>query len=136
VYALAMEEEWKQVGEAHSVPASDVNPGSPWNCGRIVEESDPGKSFGVAEKSVGEQPWTAGAAPVRLTGRGGKIPWWQEYCRMAGPLPAGSRAPVDTPAPAGKLELTPYGCTQLRISGFPVVPGLRPEEARLGGDPE
>lgn len=124
LYALRVEEDWKFVESTDQHGAFyEVRPSSPWNYGLLeTEVNKPADSFNFSRTDrSGEYPWTVANAPVRITTNGKRIPNWQLYNDMAGPLPHSRPAMHLQTAPAETITLLPYGCTRLRISEFPVV---------------
>ncbi len=123
VYGLRIAEIWKRVENRDKWGDYwEVCPRDPWNWG-LLEAAvlDPAAGFTVLEReSVPLRPWSLEAAPIELHTRGKRIPEWQLYGEMAGPLPWSPQLHLQQVA-AGELVLIPYGCTTLRISEFPVV---------------
>jgi len=130
-YALRIEESWhaKTDAETQSVwaPGDDqeiqeVLPTSPWNYAlpeKALENLE--ANFKIVEQSdVASRPWSLNTAPTTITTQAVRLPDWKTYNDMAGPVPW---SPQERP-PESELEtitLVPFGCTTLRISGFPTV---------------
>ena len=117
VYALEIEEEWKKSDDYF-----EVLPASPWNYA-LLEESlrTLDESFRVVEEGpVADNPWMVNTAPIKISTTGIRLPLWQTYNEMAGPIPW---SPQEKPqgAKVEPITLIPYGCTTLRISAFPTV---------------
>ena len=118
VYALRVDEDWRQVGETNGVPTWEVLPKSAWNYALrpdlpIVVSSGP-----VRADTLPAHPWRPEAAPIVLTARAQRVPGWTVYHHVDGTLPY---SPVATPEPVERVTLVPYGCTTLRLSEFPVA---------------
>jgi hypothetical protein len=100
----------------------EVFPTTPWNYGLI---ETPDSKLAVQYKitktgAVSNYPWNLQNAPITITTQAKRIPSWQLYNDMAGPMPysIGSGLATDKEE---NVVLVPYGCTTLRISEFPVV---------------
>jgi DUF1680 family protein len=123
VYGLKIGEVWKRVKNTDRWGDYwEVTPRDPWNYG-LLESAviDPVAGFQVVEKAQnGLRPWSLESTPLELHTRGRRIPEWQTYGEMAGPLPWSPQLHLQN-APNEELTLIPYGCTTLRISEFPVV---------------
>ncbi len=128
VYALEIEEEWvKKDNSADPMRGEfyyEVYPKTAWNYG-LVEFDNADEAFEVCvdeEKLRSDWYWNLESAPIVLKAKAKKIPAWQLYNGMAGPVPYSKM--YGNPACAGQEEtirLIPYGCTTLRISEFPVI---------------
>jgi hypothetical protein len=134
VYALGIEEDWREFPESEyerkweenpEVPAWEVFPRAPWNYGLVIDAEAPvAEGFEVVEQTgalpgeLPEDPWSLETVPVKLVANGKRIPWWEEYQEGAGPLPW---SPTGSGEPTQEIELVPYGASTLRISEFPVV---------------
>lgn len=123
VYGLRIGEIWKKVIN-HDKWGDywEVEPRDPWNYG-LLEEAvlHPAERFVVVEREKSTlRPWSLERAPLELKVQGKRIPEWQLYQGMAGPMPWSPQLHLQE-SPAEELTLIPYGCTTLRIAEFPVV---------------
>ncbi|MXV16589.1 beta-L-arabinofuranosidase domain-containing protein [Hufsiella ginkgonis] len=125
-YALKIGEQVKHV--ANDKDADDygsydeVFPATPWNYALIETPVTQLETSYMFEKKgeVALYPWNLENAPVQIRAKGRPVPSWQLYNGMAGPLPYSTIYGVEA-GPAEDIILVPYGCTQLRISQFPVT---------------
>jgi DUF1680 family protein len=125
LFSLAMGEEWKKVkgDEPHADWA--VLPTTPWNYALALDPEKPDKSLVVEERQAGNSPFSPEGSPLRMKAKGRKVPDWTLVKGSAGPLP---QSPVRTSAPEESLTLIPYGCTNLRVTVFPLAaPLLKPK---------
>lgn len=123
LYALKIEEEWKEVSK-DNWPDSffEVWPKSAWNYG-IPKKILDNKDFEVVKTSgqIAAMPWNPENAPLRIITTGKQIPHWKEYNGNTGKLPVSPWPHRELGTEEEKIVLIPYGCTTLRISQFPVV---------------
>ncbi len=118
VYALRIGEEWRQIGG--EVPHADweVHPTTPWNYALALDERDPDRSLSFCATQIGDAPFSPQGAPLRARVMGRRLPGWTLAHGAAGELP---ESPVSSDEPLEPLTLQPYGCTNLRVSEFPVL---------------
>lgn len=120
VYALRVGEEWRKLRGEEPHADWEVLPTTPWNYGLELDPDQPGESIQVEQGAVGECPFSPEGAPVRLRVRGRRVPQWGLERHAAGPLPP---SPVVSSEPLEDLVLIPYGCTNLRVTEFPLLAG-------------
>jgi len=120
-YSLLIGERWQAYGNYEAWPAFEVFPTSPWNYALIIDKANPNASFQVSQKDgkLARQPWTSDSVPIKLKGKGRRLPQWQQETNgMAGLL---QMSPVRATTPVEEITLIPMGAARLRISAFPHV---------------
>ncbi len=129
VYALEIQEEWVRKDNSsdpiHGEFYWEVHPKSPWNYG-LVDFDDPEEAFDVTvdeRKLDSHWYWNLESAPIVITAKAKRIPYWTLYNGMTGPIPYSRMYgnPVIRDKKEETIRLIPYGCTTLRISEFPVI---------------
>lgn len=127
VYALGIGEEWRAVPPLNrSAPTHDervahdyeVHPTTPWNYALALDRERPDASITFDMRPVGERPFSPDHAPITARVRGRQIPVWRLAHGAAAPPPPG---PVQSEEAVQELTLLPYGCTNLRVTEFPVL---------------
>jgi len=72
----------------------------------------------VETRPVARQPFVAKDAPVRLIGKGRRIPDWTLAMNSADTPPL---SPVTSEEPLEDITLVPYGSARLRVTELPEV---------------
>ena len=127
-YALKIGEETKTVKNAkdpidYGDSYVEMRPTTPWNYGLIrVADNKLDENYTVEKKGpVSLYPWNPESAPLLIKTKAKRIPSWQLYNEMTGPIPYSVTYMLETAKEEEEITLIPYGCTNLRISQFPVV---------------
>ncbi|MFH1007961.1 MAG: beta-L-arabinofuranosidase domain-containing protein [Candidatus Latescibacterota bacterium] len=123
VYSLKIGEDWRRVHEDQpyrELPHADweIYPTTPWNYALDINEKTLSEGVVLSECPVGACPFSPEGAPVSLRVKGRRLPEWQLINGSAQETP---ERPLQTQEPLEELTLIPYGCTNLRITEFPVA---------------
>lgn len=127
-YALKIGEAVKQVKNDkdpidYGSTYAEIRPTTPWNYGLInVSDKTLKDNYMVEQKeTTANYPWNPENAPIQIKTKAQRIPSWQLYNDMTGPIPYSITYGLQTASETEEITLIPYGCTTLRISQFPVL---------------
>lgn len=125
VYALKIDGTSRQINNTkdpikYGKTFTEITPDSPWNYG-LIKTDKLADNYQVLQTGQNSSyPWTINNSPILIKTKGKRIPSWHLYNDMAGPIPYSLTYQLETGV-SENIILIPYGCTQLRISQFPVV---------------
>ena len=118
VFSLKIEEDWKLIGGDLTHGDWEVYPKSLWNYGLKLDLDRPSQSIEIVINSLEGAPFSPDVAPIELKVKGRLVRLWGLEHNSDAPLPL---SPVNSSEELKELTLIPYGCTNLRITEFPLL---------------
>jgi hypothetical protein len=117
VFALAAEENWRQLRGTEPYADWEVHPGTAWNYSLELNPNNPNATLATVHTAGGGlSVFTPDGALISLIGRGGMQPAWQlEH----GAAEAPPTSPCPIPGDPTNLVLLPYGAARLRVTEMP-----------------
>jgi len=132
VYSLAIGEQWTRIhadAPHRELPHGDfeVRPTTAWNYGLVLDAARLESEVSFEERPVGERPFAPEGAGVVARAKGRRIEGWKLVNGWAGEIsradPAWARPQSpELLGPPEQVRLLPYGCTNIRVTEFPLVP--------------
>ncbi len=107
---------WRGIPDTPGLGDWEVMPRGSWNFGLEIEAAATELPLVVERRPPPSQPFSLGAAPVRVSTRGRFVPDWKLHHNSAAPPPPSPVTTNQTPRP---IALVPYGCARLRVCEFP-----------------
>jgi len=128
VYSLQIGEDWRRVHADHPLrqpPHADweIYPTTPWNYALQIEAGAAALDAVFTEHPIGDLPFSPAGAPVSAVVKARRLPLWKIEDGSAAPwgLSLAPEALAEQGAPEN-VTLIPYGCTNLRLTEFPLAP--------------
>jgi hypothetical protein len=118
VFSHAPGEQWRRV-RGHPPDADyEVHPTTAWRYALAVDPADPAPDVEVSRSPPGDPPFAPDEPPVTLRVPARHCPEWEATGTGDARPPTG---PVRASGESTTLDLVPYGCTNLRVTEFPLV---------------
>jgi hypothetical protein len=120
VFSFPIGESWVKLRDRGMTADWQVFPTSAWNYALRVDPTAVEKSNSVTETEIGEAPFSAKSAPVRITVKARKVTDWRAEDGVANTVP---QSPVSSDQREESITLIPYAAAKLRITAFPWCEG-------------
>jgi hypothetical protein len=116
LFALAVGEDWRQIGGQEPHGTWEIHPTTPWNYSLEIDPADPDAALRAETAPVTGSIFSPEGSPIRLHGRARIVPQWVlEHGAAAAPPPS----PCAGLEPAADVTLLPYGAARLRVTDLP-----------------
>jgi DUF1680 family protein len=116
VFSLGIGEDWLKLRDRGMTADWQIYPTTQWNYALAVDPATTPHDVAATESEVGDRPFSAKGAPVKLHVKARQLPAWQAEDGVAAPVP---QSPVTSDQPEQTIELIPYAAAKLRITAFP-----------------
>jgi hypothetical protein len=116
VFSLGIGEDWLKLRDRGMTADWQVYPTTQWNYALAVDPTTATHDVTATESEIGDRPFSAKGAPVKLHVKARQLPTWQAEDGVAGPVP---QSPVASDQPEETIALIPYAAAKLRITAFP-----------------
>ena len=116
LFALAVDENWRQIGGQEPYGDWEVHPAGPWNYTLQLNPDQPESGLRVETRPVEHPVFSTGGTPIRLLGKATIASRWQLRHGAAAAPPT---SPCLGDGPARDVVLLPYGVARLRLTEIP-----------------
>ncbi len=120
VFALPVKPEWRKIKDGPRFADWEVLPRSAWNYALELapERIEEAVKFRRVQPAAGAPAFSAEGVRIVAEVRARRLEDWGLERGAAAPPP---KSPVASAAPLETLTLAPYGCTDLRVTEFPIL---------------
>jgi hypothetical protein len=118
VFSYGIGEDWVKLRNRGMTADWQVYPTTQWNYALALDSASPAHDIAAVEGEVGNRPFSAKGAPVKLHVKGRKLPSWHAEEGAANPVP---QSPVTSDEAEETITMIPYAAAKLRITAFPLL---------------